>query len=107
MGRYILFVPLIGSLLMFLPTAIVPHFLLHKGLSKVKDDELRKIELNIEEMEGLKKATINDLFQLQNLLGKEERIRNAKTWIIDLSFLGKLVLSTLVTQAIAFIISLF
>jgi len=106
-GRYILFVPLIGSLLMFLPTAIVPHFLLHKGLSKVKDDELRKIELNIEEMEGLKKATINDLFQLQNLLGKEERIRNAKTWIIDLSFLGKLVLSTLVTQAIAFIISLF
>jgi len=106
-GRYILFVPLIGSLLMFLPTAIVPHFLLHKGLSKVKDDELRKIELNIEEMEGLKKATMNDLFQLQNLLGKEERIRNAKTWIIDLSFLGKLVLSTLVTQAIAFIISLF
>ncbi|RLG44916.1 MAG: hypothetical protein DRN92_07330 [Thermoproteota archaeon] len=90
-----------------MPTAIVPHFLLHKGLSKVKDDELRKIELNIEEMEGLKKATINDLFQLQNLLGKEERIRNAKTWIIDLSFLGKLVLSTFVTQAIAFIISLF
>jgi len=106
-GRYILFIPLIGSLLMFLPTAIVPHFLLHKGLSKTKEDELCKIERKIENMNGLKKANVNDLFQLQNLLGKEGRIRNAKTWIIDLSFLGKLILSTLITQAIAFLISLF
>jgi len=57
----ILYTPIIGSLIMILPTAVYPHYIFYKILSKAKEEKIETLEEDIKNIPSSDKATIGDL----------------------------------------------
>lgn len=102
------YVPLFGSAFMFLPTAIIPHYLFHTVLSTARREKLDAIAKDIDMIAPERREpSIGDLITLHKLLREEARAEKVKTWLVDLSTVVELFLAVLVPQLISFVLASF
>ena len=99
-----LYTPIVGSLAMILPTAIYPHYIFYRILSKAKEDRIESIRDKIEKLPVGEEATIGDLLLFNKLSKELEDVRNVKPWLIDLKVIVQLLSATGASQIITLII---
>ena len=99
-----LYTPIIGSLAMILPTAIYPHYIFYRILSRAKEDRIESLEKRIEEIPVGEETTIGDLLLFNKLSKDLENARNVKPWLVDVKMIFQLLGATGASQIITLII---
>jgi len=103
-SKAILYAPIIGSMVMILPTAIYPHYTFYKVLSKAKEGRISVIEKHIEKIPNDERATVGDLILLNKLSIELRKVKDTKPWLVDLKAILKLIGAAITSQMIALII---
>ncbi len=102
------YIPLAGSAFMFLPTAIVPHALFRRVLSKARRERLDALG---EQIGGIasegSEASLGSLIALHKLLREEAMTERLRPWLVDVSAAAQLLLAALVSQIVSLLIGMF
>jgi hypothetical protein len=106
-SKYVVYLPLVGSAMMFLPAAIVPHWLFHQPLSRARQAKLEMVGQEIDRI-GSEDAqpSIGDLVALHKLLREESRIEAVRTWLVDPVTIVELSLAASTHYLVSFVLGL-
>ena len=105
-SKITLYAPIIGSLIMFIPTAVIPHYTFFRILSRAKDSRLDLIDSKIKEIPDKDAASISDLILLNKLIRIEKRIKDIKPWLVDIKSIFQLIGTTILSQVLVMIIDM-
>lgn len=93
-SRYVVYIPIVGSAFMLLPTAIIPHYLFHGLLSRARQAKLNGLDCEVETVLGeTSEASLSHIVALQRLFREERKAEKAKTWLVDPGTVAELVLA--------------
>jgi hypothetical protein len=106
-SRYVVYIPLVGSAFMFLPTAIIPHYLFHGAVSRARKQRLEAIAAEIQALgtdQG--EPSIRDLVALHKLLREEIKTEKGRNWLVDVRTAIELLLVAVVHYLMSVVLRL-
>ena len=98
------YTPIIGSLIMVLPTAVYPHYIFYRILSEAREEKLSLVESRIEELPEGREADIGSLVLLGKLSIELGRVERAKPWLVDLKALLQLIGAAATSQILGLVL---